>query len=158
MFISVFLDTETSLCDPSSIDGQSEISSLADLAPSDVSELEDNPKPKINNELLNLEIIRLNEQKRCLQEEIKTMEDMVQVIIITGMSSLQIVLSPTKVLFCVGYNTFVLKNLIKVAVKEKAIFQQSAEEFRSQVERLSEENKELKLNSAQTEEILQNQR
>ena len=73
------LDTETSLCDPSSIDGQSEISSLADLAPSDISELEDNPKPKINNELLNLEIIRLNEQKRCLQEEIKTMEDMVQV-------------------------------------------------------------------------------
>ena len=46
----------------------------------------------------------------------------------------------------------------KVAVKEKAIFQQSAEEFRSQVERLSEESKELKLNSAQTEEILQNQR
>ena len=158
MFISVFLDTEASLCDPSSIDGQSEISSLADLAPSDVSELEDNPKPKINNELLNLEIIRLNEQKRCLQEEIKTMEDMVQVIIITGMNSLKNVLLPTLVIFCVGYNTFVLKNLIKVAVKEKAIFQQSAEEFRSQVERLSEENKELKLNSAQTEEILQNQR
>ena len=67
-------------------------------------------------------------------------------------------LLPTEVLFWVGYNTFVLTNLIKVAVKEKAIFQQSAEEFRSQVERLSEENKELKLNSAQTEEILQNQR
>ena len=48
--------------------------------------------------------------------------------------------------------------VFKVAVKEKAIFQQSAEEFRSQVERLSEENNELKLNSAQTEEILQNQR
>ena len=156
----MFLDTETSLCDPSSIDGQSEISSLADLAPSDVSELEDNPKPKINNELLNLEIIRLNEQKRCLQEEIKTMEDMVQVTIITGMNSLKIVLLDTKRNFIFGqiYNTFVLKNLIKVAVKEKAIFQQSAEEFRSQVERLSEENKELKLNSAQTEEILQNQR
>ena len=78
-WLKCVLDTETSLCDPSSIDGQSEISSLADLAPSDISELEDNPKPKINNELLNLEIIRLNEQKRCLQEEIKTMEDMVQV-------------------------------------------------------------------------------
>ena len=85
----MFLDTETSLCDPSSIDGQSEISSLADLAPSDISELEDNPKPKINNELLNLEIIRLNEQKRCLQEEIKTMEDMVQVKTITRVNSLQ---------------------------------------------------------------------
>ena len=142
--VKVFLDTETSLCDPSSIDGQSEISSLADLAPSDISELEDNPKPKINNELLNLEIIRLNEQKRCLQEEIKTMEDMVQVK------------TCGKISF--SYQTPVKIYVLKVAVKEKAIFQQSAEEFRSQVERLSEENKELKLNSAQTEEILQNQR
>merc|ERR1712131_571044 len=50
-----------------------------------------------------------------------------------------------------------MEDMVQVAVKEKAIFQQSAEEFRSQVERLSEENKELKLNSAQTEEILQNQ-
>ena len=98
----MFSDTENSLCDPSSIDGQSEISSLADLAPSDVSELEDNPKPKINNELLNLEIIRLNEQKRCLQEEIKTMEDMVQVTIITGMNSLKIVIFDTERNFISG--------------------------------------------------------
>ena len=98
----MFLDTETSLCDPSSIDGQSEISSLADLAPSDISELEDNPKPKINNELLNLEIIRLNEQKRCLQEEIKTMEDMVQVKIITRVTSLQ------KIKNCIQMNFWIV--------------------------------------------------